>query len=79
MWDEESLQDLALDAPGEQKQSAAATRGRGGGGPSVEVALGPRSGQRASSKISGLSWGLTIVLALGLGAGVYFLIRFLKG
>lgn len=86
MWNEESLQGLALDAPTEQEQSAAATKGVGSAGPSVEIALGPPSGQRpahqpaqqGASKIAGLSWGITIVLALGLGAGVYFLVRFLK-
>lgn len=76
MWDEESLQDLALDAPAEQQQSGAATRGQGGGGPSVQVEL-QSAGTSGPSK--GLSWGITIFLALGLGAGVYFLIRFLKG
>ena len=86
MWNEESLQALALDAPTEQQESAAATKGVGSASPSVEIALGPPSGQRPThqagqrraSKITGLSWGITIVLALGLGAGVYFLVRFLK-
>ena len=78
MWNEESLQELALAPPSKQQESRAATKG-GSGGPSVEVSLGPASGQRSMSKVSGLSWGVTILLALGLGAGVYYLIRFLKG
>jgi len=83
MWNEDALRMAGLDH--EQEQSAPATKGAGRGEASVrittqqpdprDVPMTPTPAKRSG----GLSWGVTLGLAIALGLGVYFAIRALKG
>ncbi|MEM9067392.1 MAG: hypothetical protein AAGE52_02770 [Myxococcota bacterium] len=74
MWDEDSLKDLGLDDVGRVSSppSGPATSGAGPAGPSVQVSTAQGSPR------GGLSWVITIVLAVVLGVGVFLLVRLLR-
>lgn len=74
MWDEGSLRDLGLDIPLEQKETGPATTGTGAHRAiGVELTTPPKS---QGSQI--MQWVVTILLAVGLGVGVFFLVRMFR-
>ncbi|HJK92771.1 MAG TPA: hypothetical protein RMH85_00945 [Polyangiaceae bacterium LLY-WYZ-15_(1-7)] len=84
MWDEAALAKLGLDKDGNPSDPPPATAASPKGESSVQVDLpqvahdpGKAPGGGAK-KGSGLSWAVTIALAIGLGVGVYFVVRMLR-
>ena len=73
MWDEGSLRELGLDVPLEQKESGPATTGTGAHRAiGIELTDGTPT---TDTKSQTMQWLITIVLAVGLGVGVFFLVR----
>ena len=70
MWDEDSLREAGLDL-GARSSSRPRSRGTG-----TDPGLSRMPRRQASG---GLSWTLTILLALALGAAVFFAVRALRG
>jgi hypothetical protein len=93
MWDEDSLKDLGLDDIAERHSSrppgpkpvaaapvAAAVAPANRLGHSTDPRVGPMVRRRPPPKRSGgMSWTLTIALAVALGTAVYYFVRLLKG
>lgn len=89
MWDEDSLAALGLGRPSTESAATAskpATASKRGANSSVEVTLGtaedPTQGrvghQTPASRGGGLSWSVTILLAIVLAVSVYLAIRYLR-
>ncbi|MFK7999790.1 MAG: hypothetical protein AB8H86_09340 [Polyangiales bacterium] len=79
MWDEGSLRDLGLDIPIEQKETGPATTGTGAHRAiGVELTSGPSPASAKPKGSSALHWIVTIALAVGLGVGVFFLVRMFR-
>jgi len=83
MWDDEALRAAGMSHPGKGESRAAtpATRPSVGGDSREKVIVGRRSSgpagpARAAS--GGLSWPLTLLLAIALGVAVYFLVSYLR-
>jgi len=69
VWDEESLRAAGVEMPAQEEAK------QGTAPPQIETVSDTGGmGRRAG----GLSWPLTIALAVGLGLAVYFLVRFLR-
>lgn len=90
MWDESSLKDAGYDQLAEHREktpraeSGPAT-GRGVGGDreqgvyvSRELTGGHAAQGAPKAVTSGISWALTVGIAIALGVAVYFLITFLR-
>lgn len=77
MWDEGSLRDLGLDIPIEQKETAPATTGTGAHRAIGIELTGPDSATKSKGATM-LHWIVTITLAVGLGVGVFFLVRMFR-
>jgi hypothetical protein len=77
MWDAASLQELGLDIPPlEQKETGPATTGTGAHRAiGVELTAAPAAKEQGSQV---MQWVVTIVLAVGLGVGVFFLVRMFR-
>lgn len=87
VWDEQALRDAGLDELRDEQAVAAPATGpdvKGDSTQSVVVGRGGAPGFRARQQATrpppsqGLSWPMTIALALALGAAVYFLVRLLQ-
>lgn len=79
MWDEGSLRDLGLDIPIEQKETGPATTGTGAHRAiGIELTGGPDPAAAKSKGATALQWIVTIALAVGLGVGVFFLVRMFR-
>lgn len=80
MWDEGSLRDLGLDIPLAQKETAPATAGTGAHraiGVELTGAADPAATPQPK-RPQALQWIVTIALAIGLGVGVFFLVRMFR-
>ena len=86
MWDDSEMKAGGYDALAEDRQAkprgeTGPATGRSAGGmddSSIQLSRGPvvqRAAAAAPRKPGGISWVLTILLSLGLGVGVFILIR----
>lgn len=74
MWDESALKELGLEPGLAASQSAPATTGTGRHRAiGVELTQGPADPPKKKSEA--LAWVITLVLAVGLAVGMYYLVR----
>ena len=81
MWDDEALRAAGMSQAGKGESRAAATRPSIGGESREKVIVGRRSSgpaRPAHAPSGGLSWPLTLLLAIALGVAVYFLVTYLR-
>ena len=77
MWDSGSLKELGLDVPIEQKETGPATTGTGAHRAIGVELIGPAAPPK-SSGAQAIQWIVTVALAIGLGVGVFFLVRMFR-